>query len=57
MKFKPKISISFTNGLPKERGGQGFDTSLEGDYGAVLALVDEMRKAIVTFREIDNKRW
>jgi hypothetical protein len=54
--MKCKIKMFFTNRLPKGAGGKGFDATIEGGYDACLALVDEMRKAIVGFKEEDSKR-
>jgi hypothetical protein len=47
--------MSFTNGLPKDKGGQGFSTEIAGSYDACLALIDEIRKAIVQFKEQSEK--
>ena len=55
-KHIPKIEMHFTNGIPQDYDtSKGFDTELEGTYDAVLALIDQMREAIVMFREEENK--
>ena len=53
--MKCKLKMSFTNGVPESLGGQGFNTTIEGSYEKCLALIDEMRKAIVMFKEEDVK--
>jgi hypothetical protein len=56
MKIKPSIKISFSNGVPmKYIESKGFKTNVEGSYDACLALLDEMRKAIVMFKEDEVK--
>ena len=54
MMSKLKLKMSFTNGIPESLGGKGFDTTIEGSYDKCLALLDEMRKAIVMFKEEDE---
>ena len=53
----PKLKMSFTNGIDgRFEEAMGFDSELAGDYPSILALIDEMRKAIVMFEKRDNER-
>ena len=53
-KHIPKVKISFTNGIPRGYdNAKGFETELEGTYDVVLALLDEMRNAIVKFKRAE----
>jgi hypothetical protein len=50
---RPKLKMSFTNGIPESLGGKGFDTTIEGSYDKILALIDEMRKR-PTVTQLEN---
>ena len=57
MKAKPRIRLSFTNGIPKQyEDAKGFESELEGGYDQCIALIDELRKALVMFRNEDARR-
>jgi len=53
---KPKLKINFTNGLPKDLGGQGFETTIEGSYDKCIALMEAMTSAMKDMKGIDDAR-
>ena len=54
-KVRPYIKLDFTNGIDKSYPeGKGFQIELAGNYDAIIALMDEMKKAIQMFKEEDS---